>query len=209
MNNCNNILDYFPSLEMKRKIEDIVYVIDDLSKKPPVTGFHYSFYVPGWIGVFQMMKTEKRMSRFASKQFYRGMNYYKFAEWIVDKSEEVASLQKRTASEDTETVKLQNEAIIRVFIVLTSLWLNHFPEISKHCNIKDEGNTFISLARFVFNGLEKNLNELGYSDNSQQLQGYIKGFEEETKDFSYKFLGFVINVIILALFFSLLSTIFG
>ena len=52
MNSFNNILDMFPEREMKDNLNDIIVVIDELSHKTPVVGFHHSFYVPGWIGFF-------------------------------------------------------------------------------------------------------------------------------------------------------------
>ena len=208
MNSYNDILDYFPSEEMKRKIEGIVYVIDDLSHKTPVTGFHYSFYVPGWIGMIQMSAVEGRMRRFAEKPFYKGMNYYEFANWIIEQSKEVASLHNETASGSNETVILQNEAIIRVFMVMTTLWINYSPEISRHCNIYYSKDILISPAGLVYKCLEENLKELGYT-NAAQTQDSDHGIKDSVKDFLYRILGFIINIVILALIFGLLGAIFG
>ena len=75
MNNVNNILDMFPEREMKDKLNDIIIAINELSQKTPVVGFHHSFYVPGWIGFFQLMAVESKMNKFASQPFCRNTNY--------------------------------------------------------------------------------------------------------------------------------------
>ena len=127
MNSFNNILDMFPKREMKDKINDIIVVINELSQKTPVVGFHHSFYVPGWIGFFQIMDVESKMNKFASQTFCRNMNYFEFGDWIINKSKEIAELQKGMTTDDTQMTQSQNEAIIRVFKVLAALWMNYLP----------------------------------------------------------------------------------
>mgnify|MGYP007106396457 CR=1 FL=1 len=68
----------FPEREMKDKLNDIIIAINELSQKTPVVGFHHSFYVPGWIGFFQLMAVESKMNKFASQPFCRNMNYFEF-----------------------------------------------------------------------------------------------------------------------------------
>lgn len=114
----------FPERDMKDKLNDIIIAINKLSQKTPVVGFHHSFYVPGWIGFFQLMAVESKMNKFASQPFCRNMNYFEFGDLIINKSKEIADLQKRTASDDQQTAQSQNEAIIRVFKVITALWMN-------------------------------------------------------------------------------------
>ena len=210
MENVNNILDMFPTREMKDKLNDIVYVINELSQKTPVVGFHHSFYVPGWIGFFQLMAVESKMNKFASKVFCRNMNYFEFGDWIIKKSGEIATLQQQTSADDQESRKSQNDAIIRVFKVMTALWMNYLPEVSTHCNIKYTENTLISPAGLVYKGLEENLKELGYSeqtnDNGQSSKSSIKN---EAKDFLYNIAGYILNIILLAAIFGLLGAIFG
>ena len=86
MDNLNNVLDLFPSREMKDQLNDIIRVINDISNKRPIVGFHHSFYVPGWIGIIQTTIVESKMNKFASSTFYRNMNYYEFGDWIINKS---------------------------------------------------------------------------------------------------------------------------
>ena len=210
MENVNNILDMFPTREMKDKLNDIVYVINELSQKTPVVGFHHSFYVPGWIGFFQLMAVESKMNKFASKVFCRKMNYFEFGDWIIKKSGEIATLQQQTSADDQESRKSQNDAIIRVFKVMTALWMNYLPEVSTHCNIKYTENTLVLPAGLVYKGLEENLKELGYSeqtnDNGQSSKSSIKN---EAKDFLYNIAGYILNIILLAAIFGLLGAIFG
>ena len=97
MNSFNNILDMFPSMEMKEKINDIIIVINELSQKTPVVGFHHTFYVPGWIGFFQIMAVENKMNKFASQPFCRNMYYFEFGDWIINKSREMMDGQKMEA----------------------------------------------------------------------------------------------------------------
>ena len=163
----------------------------------------------GLQNIGQMMNVENRMSRFAEKPFYRGMNYYEFGDWIVDQSKRVVTLHYKTASGEKESVQLQNEAIIRVFMVMTSLWINYFPEISNHCNIKYREKDLISPAGLVYRGLEENLKVLGYSDNNLQTQELDSFTKDGVKGFGYMILGFIINIFSLALIFSLLCAIFG
>ena len=153
MNSVNNILDMFPEREMKDKLNDIIIAINELSQKTPVVGFHHSFYVPGWIGFFQLMAVESKMNKFASQPFCRNMNYFEFGDWIINKSKEIADLQKRTASDDQQMTQSQNEAIIRVFKVITALWMNYLPEVSTYHSIKYTENTLISPAGMVYKGL--------------------------------------------------------
>ena len=159
MNNFNNILDMFPEREMKDKLNDIIIVINELSQKTPVIGFHHSFYVPGWIGFFQMMVVENKMNKFASKTFCRNMNYFEFGDWIINRSKEIANLQKESSTEDIQMTQSQNDAIIRVFKVLTALWMNYLPEVSTYHSIKYSENTLISPAGMVYKGLEENLKQ--------------------------------------------------
>ena len=85
MNNVNNILDMYPEREMKDKLNDIIIAINELSQKTPVVGFHHSFYVPGWIGFFQLMAVESKMNKFASQPFCRNMRtIFNLWFWCLD-----------------------------------------------------------------------------------------------------------------------------
>ena len=92
MDNLNNVLDLFPSREMKDQLNDIIRVINDISNKRPVVGFHHSFYVPGWIGIIQTTIVESKMNKFESRTFCKNMNYYEFGDWIINKSKEKGNI---------------------------------------------------------------------------------------------------------------------
>ena len=209
MNNVNNILDMFPEREMKDKLNDIIIAINELSQKTPVVGFHHSFYVPGWIGYFQLMAVESKMNKFASQPFCRNMNYFEFGDWIINKSKEIADLQKRTANDDPQMSKSQNDAIIRVFKVMAALWMNYLPEVSTYHSIKYTENTLISPAGMVYKGIEENLKELGYEQSDDSGQGSKSSVKDDAKGCLYSIAGYILNLLLLAAIFGLLGAIFG
>ncbi len=209
MNNFNNILDMFPEREMKDKLNDIIIVINELSQKTPVIGFHHSFYVPGWIGFFQMMAVENKMNKFASKTFCRNMNYFEFGDWIINRSKEIANLQKESSTEDIQMTQSQNDAIIRVFKVLTALWMNYLPEVSTYHSIKYSENTLISPAGMVYKGLEENLKQLGYEQSNENEQGSKSSVKDDAKGCLYTIAGYILNILLFAVIFGLLGAIFG
>ena len=209
MNSFNNILDMFPTREMKDKINDIIVVINELSQKTPVVGFHHSFYVPGWIGFFQIMDVESKMNKFASQTFCRNMNYFEFGDWIINKSKEIAELQKGMTTDDTQMTQSQNEAIIRVFKVLAALWMNYLPEVSTYHSIKYTENTLISPAGMVYKGLEENLKELGYEQSDDSERASKSSVKDDAKGCLYSIAGYILNILLLAAIFGLLGAIFG
>lgn len=209
MNSFNNILDMFPTREMKDKINDIIVVINELSQKTPVVGFHHSFYVPGWIGFFQIMAVESKMNKFASQSFCRNLNYFEFGDWIIDKSKEIAELQKGMTTDDTQMTQSQNEAIIRVFKVLAALWMNYLPEVSTYHSIKYTENTLISPAGMVYKGLEENLKELGYEQSDDSKHASKSSVKDDAKGCLYSIAGYILNILLLAAIFGLLGAIFG
>ena len=209
MNSFNNILDMFPTREMKDKINDIIVVINELSQKTPVVGFHHSFYVPGWIGFFQIMAVESKMNKFASQSFCRNLNYFEFGDWIIDKSKEIAELQKGMTTDDTQMTQSQNEAIIRVFKVLAALWMNYLPEVSTYHSIKYTENTLISPAGMVYKGLEENLKELGYEQSDDSERASKSSVKDDAKGCLYSIAGYILNILLLAAIFGLLGAIFG
>ena len=209
MENYNDILDMFPSKEMKEKLNEVIIAIDELSRKTPVVGFHHSFYIPGWIGYLQQMIVESKMNKFTTQKFCRNMNYYEFADWIVDKSKEVVNLQKQTAAEDIALAQTQTEAIARVFDVLSALWMNCYPEISTYYNIKYEEDKLISPAGVVYRGIENSLKELGLEGTEDGKGKSGPGFKESAKNMFYMFVGYILNIILLASIIGLVRAIFG
>lgn len=208
MENYNDILDMFPSKEMKEKLNEVIIAIDELSQKTPVVGFHHSFYVPGWIGYIQQMFVESKMNKFASQKFCRNINYYEFADWIVDKSKEITELQTQTTADDQTVTQTQSEAVARVFNVLSALWMNCCPEISTYCNIKYGEDRLISPAGMVYKGIEENLKKIGIEEN-EKGNNSGPGFKESAKNMFYMFAGYIINIIIFASIIGIIGAIFG
>ena len=199
----------FPSSEMKEKLNEVILAIDELSRKTPVVGFHHSFYVPGLIGYIQQLLVESKMNDFALQKFCRGMNYYEFADWIVDKSKEVVELQKQTVATDKELEQTQAEAISRVFQVISTLWMNCSPEIATYYSIEYGENRLISPAGVVYRGIESNLKELGieYTDNKKGDSGH--SFKESAQNLFYMIAGYILNIILLASIIGIIGAIFG
>ena len=93
MEEKQKVLDLFDSDEIKSLISELIDATDAISKKQPIIGFHHKFYVPGWVGLFQLMAVESKMSKFEQQPFYKDMNYLAFADWIISSSEKLANLQ--------------------------------------------------------------------------------------------------------------------
>ena len=200
MKKYSDVLDFFSSIEMKCRIEDLVYVIDALSEKTPVRGFHYSFYLPGWIGYFQRCLVKNEMRRFSTQNFYKNLDYLEFGHWIVDVSKEIARLQQETQAKNSEIAQLQTAAIIRIFEVLTALWINYCPEISTY-------NKDSSPAASVFNGLSANLRCIGYEEK-KTIEDYAPFPQNISVSFSYRVLGYLLNTLLIAVFLGIICTIF-
>lgn len=209
MENIDNILDLFPSKDMNDKLNDIISIINDISTKRPIVGFHHSFYIPGWIGFIQTMIVERNMNKFANTEYCRNMNYYEFGDWIINTSKEIAEIHKGTISDNIELAKSQNDAIIRIFEVLTALWINYLPEISTYHSIEYSDNTLISPAAMVYKGVKENLIALGYVNYNERENASRSNFKNDVKGYLYGIAGYFINIILLITILGLLGTIFS
>ena len=152
---------------------------------------------------------ENKMNKFASKTFCRNMNYFEFGDWIINRSKEIANLQKESSTEDIQMTQSQNDAIIRVFKVLTALWMNYLPEVSTYHSIKYSENTLISPAGMVYKGLEENLKQLGYEQSNENEQGSKSSVKDDAKGCLYTIAGYILNILLFAAIFGLLGAIFG
>lgn len=145
MRKFNSILDIFPSDEMKEKVNEIVIVIDDLSRRLPVLA----------VKNINIHDTE----------FYDGMTYQEFANWICNLSKEMAKKMMSQESEySAEIFEEQKRALIRLFDVLTVLWWKCYPGIATELNIITISGTRTSLTGVVFKALSENLKVLGYPE---------------------------------------------
>jgi hypothetical protein len=137
------------------------------------------------------------------------MNYFEFGDWIINKSKEIVDLQKEMTTDDTQLAQSQNEAIIRVFKVMTALWMNFLPEVSTYHSIKYTENTLISPAGMVYKGLEENLKDLGYEAGDDSGQASKSSVKDEAKGCLYSIAGYILNILLLAIIFGILGAIFG
>lgn len=145
MRKFNSILDIFPSEEMKVKVNEIVIVIDDLSRRLPVLAV--------------------KNINIHDNEFYDGMNYTEFAYWICDLSKEMAQmLLAQEGQYSDESFKEQKRALIRLFDVLTVLWWKCYPGIATELNMISIGGIKTSMTGMVFKTLSVNLKDLGYPE---------------------------------------------
>ena len=198
-------LEQFSSKELKDKVTEIVTAINKLSKKIPVVGFHPKFYIPGWIGFFQLINAESKMESFASKEFCNGMDYKDFGIWIGSMADEVVELYEK---EETENLELQHEIIVGLFHCLLNVWIKCCPEVSTHCNIEYENNTKISLAGLINKRLEYKLSSFGYNKGKETEISFTEDLKGCLGDTVYKLLGIIINVLTLVIIAGLIDLIF-
>lgn len=198
-------LEQFSSKELKDKLTEIVTAIKKLSKMIPVTGFHPKFYIPGWIGFFQLINAESKMESFASKEFCNGMDYKDFGIWIGSMADEVVGLYEK---EEKENLELKHEIIVGLFHCLLNVWINCCPEVSTHCNIEYENNTKISLAGLINKRLEYKLSSYGYNKGKETDISFTDDLKGCLGDTVYKLLGIIINVLTLVIIAGLIDLIF-
>lgn len=198
-------LEQFSSKELKDKVTEIVTAINKLSKKIPVVGFHPKFYIPGWIGLIQLINAESKMESFASKEFCNGMDYKDFGIWIGSMADEVVELYEK---EETENLELQHEIIVGLFHCLLNVWIKCCPEVSTHCNIEYENNTKISLAGLINKRLEYKLSSFGYNKGKETEISFTEDLKGCLGDTVYKLLGIIINVLTLVIIAGLIDLIF-
>ena len=71
-------LSVFHNEELKSLLVELVDACNELSQRTPVLGFHFRFYIPGWIGFIQEKIVESRLSKWEGQIFYKDKNYVEF-----------------------------------------------------------------------------------------------------------------------------------
>ena len=209
MSDYSNILDLFSDQEIKSHIETILVATEEVAKKERVSGFHHSFYVPGWIGLIQQSIVENKMDKFVAQPFYGGKNYFEYADWLIEQSKTIAELQVKYKPEGEnidDTYENQCGTIRKLFNLALNEWIDVCPEVALYCNKKYTENTLISAAGIVQNAYTENLKSIGYVVLPSQSD---KKFTDEIKGGLYFIAGYILNVLILAAIFGLGSLIFG
>lgn len=140
------------------------------------------------------------MRKFSSQNFYKNLDYLEFGHWIVDVSKEIARLQQETQAKNSEIAQQQTAAIIRIFEVLTALWINYCPEISTY-------NKDSSPAASVYNGLSASLRCIGYEEK-KTIKEDAPFRQTISESFSCRVLGYLLNTILIALVLGIIWTIF-
>ena len=211
MEEKQKVLDLFDSDEIKSLISELIDATDAISKKQPIIGFHHKFYVPGWVGLFQLMAVESKMSKFEQQPFYKDMNYLAFADWIISSSEKLANLQNAPNVEgevdkESDKYKQQSNTIIVLLHAITDCWINAAPEVATIINREYTKDTKISLAGIVYKALEENLKPIGYQRDVQKESSYNG---PSLSDIGNNILAIICNLILFALIAGLISLIFG
>lgn len=209
MSDYSNILNLFSDQEIKSHIESILVATEEVAKKERVSGFHHSFYVPGWIGLIQQSIVEKKMDKFVTQPFYGGKNYFEYADWLIEQSKTIADLQVKFKPEGEnidDTYENQCGAIRKLFNLALNEWIDVCPEVALYCNKKYTENTLISAAGIVQNAYTENLKSIGYVVLPSKSD---KKFTDEIKGGLYFIAGYILNILILAAIFGLGSLIFG
>lgn len=203
-------LEQFSSKELKNKLTEIVTAINKLSKMIPVVGFHPKFYIPGWIGFFQLINAESKMESFASKEFCSGMDYKDFGLWICSMADEVVELYEKEEKDNLESQQeiIVGSLIVDLFHCLLNAWVKCCPEVSTHCNIEYENNTKISLAGLINKRLEYKLSSFGYNKGKETELSFTDDLKGCLGDTVYKLLGIIINVLTLVIIAGLIDLIF-
>lgn len=135
----------FPSEKMKEKVNEIIIVIDDLSRRLPVLAV--------------------RNISIDDNEFYGGMTYSEFANWICDNSKEMTQILLSGKSTYIDiNYDEQRLALIRLFDVLTVLWWKCYPGIASEQNIVTLDGKKTSMAGMVFKTISQNMKDVGYPE---------------------------------------------
>lgn len=202
-----DLLSQIPDGELKKLLQELIVANDSLANKEPMFGFHYKFYVPGWIGLIQESIVESKMQKFDQKVFYDGRGYIGFANWLCEKANAVAKCYSEIENMENGKSSECKKLVLAIFDLTIENWVKCCPEIATYCNIDFSDNTKISPIGWVHYKLASTLQEFGYPqfDNKSPKSSFVS----EMKAQSYFIIGYILNVIILACVFGIIGTIFG
>ncbi len=209
MENKTQILDSFSSTVVKDFLSKLITAIEVLAAKQPVVGFHHRFYVPGWIGFIQLSIVEHKMNKYENENFYGGMTYIDFANWIINSSKQICELQlaevERLNNRESEIFQQQANIIIEVFNMIAENWYQCAPEVASICNRPYTDGTTISVVGIVYHALEDNLKPLGYPQSIKK-QPIYEG--PSFSDIGNHLLAMVCNMVLLGVVLSIGSLFF-
>ncbi len=198
------LLSSFPEGEMKKTLKEVIAAFECLLQKEPVYGFHHRFYVPGWICMIQLQCVKFKMNKFCKKNFYGGIGYRDFINWIADKANKVAKHADEIQTFDEETNDSCKKQVIEIFESLAEVWYQCCPEVAvfPNCYLNDKK---ISPYRFLQVWLAVILEDFGYPKLKEDSAGVTKDFAGVAKDFAWHFAGYIINILTLGVLAFLFS----
>ncbi len=202
-----DLLSQIPDGELKKLLQELIVANDSLANKEPMYGFHYKFYVPGWIGFIQECIVESKMQKFNQKVFYAKRGYIDFANWLSEKANAIAECYSEIENMKNEKSSECKKLVLDIFDLTIENWTKCCPEIATYCSIDFGDNTKISPIGWVHYKLASTLENFGYPqfDNKSSKSS----FGSEMKAQGYFIIGYILNVIILACVFGIIGAIFG
>lgn len=189
-------------------VTEMISAIEELFARVPVVGFHHSFYVPGWVGSIQLHFVEKEMEKEAEKPFYDGMGYFDCANWIIEKTDQFASLHATAKPEvdGEEMARWTEQSGQIVFLVhkLIEAWAHCYPEIATIVNrkIDDMVISAVGLLQLSTNSALAKITEMKEDEGPAQ-----PGCLQSMKDAGYNILGMLCNLIVLSIIWGIVGSI--
>lgn len=206
-----------PQQDVNSKLQEMVEIAEELKKHEQVGGFHYSFYVPGWIGFFQQINVEAKIEKFKSSPLIGNRTYADIAQVIIDNTSDIVKSlvnYEETLSLDSEKDDYNVECLFvtNTILYVRNTWLELCPEAALYYNIKVADNQLANMAGIVFRATEQDLNRIGYNaadSKYEKTSSFWKDTKDTMKNVFYNIAGYIINILTLACIFGLLGAIFG
>lgn len=211
-----DLTSIIPQQEVLSKLQEMVEIVEVLKKHEQVGGFHYSFYVPGWIGFFQQINVESKIEKFKSSPLVGNRTYADIAQLIIDNTsaivkslvayEEALSLDSEKDDYNVECLYVTN-----TILYVRNIWLELSPEAALYYNIKVADNQLANMAGIVFRATEQDLKRIGYNAEDSKYEktsSFWKDTKDSMKNIFYNLAGYIINILTLACILGLLGAFF-
>lgn len=213
MENVQEIIGSIHENEIKEKMKELYEAMEVLSHKQPVTGFHHRFYVPGWIGSIQWLIVSSKMDKWCKQPFYKGMDYYEFADWIGDTAHVLHDYLNNPATKGRVDYEQHSNEIVSAVYMLMYMWVECSPEVSSFTDrdYLDEatGQEYkVSIGFLLNKRLEDEVGKPSLATDTTAKSSVWKDIKEDAKSYGYMIAGWLINLVIFLLIVGLISAIF-
>lgn len=212
-----DLTSIIPQQDVLSKLQELIEIAEELKKHEHVGGFHYSFYVPGWIGFFQQINVEAKVEKFKSSPLVGNRTYADIAQLIIDNTSAIVKsllAYEETLSIDSEKDDYNIEClyVTNTILYVRNIWLELSPEAALYYNIKVADNQLANMAGIVFRATEQDLKKIGYNAEDSKYEktsSFWKDTKDSMKNLLYNIAGYIINILTLACIIGLLGAIFG